>query len=119
MSKIRIANSGHERQLEAVKHCVEPPSMYNVLNNDDYTPMEFVVKVIVQFFSLDFEKAHQIMLAVHCRGRAVCGVYTADIRNKSNAGQSICKKTSISIALLHGEELVRSCKNNQHTFLSI
>ena len=54
--------------------------MYKVLlNNDDYTPMDFVVEVLVQFFNLDVEKANQIMLTIHYRGKAVCGVYTADV----------------------------------------
>ena len=74
MSKNQITNSGQERQLEAVKQRVEPPAMYKVLlNNDDYTPMDFVVEVLVQFFNLDVEKANQIMLTVHYRGKAVCG----------------------------------------------
>lgn len=70
----------HEKQLEAVKQKVQPPPMYKViLNNDDYTPMDFVVEVLVRFFRLDNEKANQIMLAVHYQGKGVCGIYTAEI----------------------------------------
>lgn len=59
---------------------LQPPSMYKViLNNDDYTPMEFVVDVLCRFFNMDGEKANQIMLTVHYQGKAVCGVYTAEI----------------------------------------
>ncbi|MCC2604564.1 ATP-dependent Clp protease adapter ClpS [Planctobacterium marinum] len=80
MSKFDIINSGQEKQLEAVKQKVQPPSMFKVLlNNDDYTPMDFVVEVLMQFFNLDAEKANQIMLTVHYRGKAVCGIYTADV----------------------------------------
>ncbi|OCQ51909.1 ATP-dependent Clp protease adapter protein ClpS [Photorhabdus australis subsp. thailandensis] len=57
-----------------------PPSMYQViLNNDDYTPMEFVVDVLRKFFSYDVERATQLMLDVHYQGKAVCGVYTAEV----------------------------------------
>ena len=56
------------------------PSMYSVvMMNDDYTPMEFVVEVLQQFFSKTPEQATEIMLAVHMKGSAVCGVYTKDI----------------------------------------
>ncbi len=80
MSKSDIINSGQEKQLEAVKQKVQPPPMFKVLlNNDDYTPMDFVVEVLMQFFNLDAEKANQIMLTVHYRGKAVCGIYTADV----------------------------------------
>ena len=47
--------------------------------NDDYTPMYFVVLVLQQFFSMDIERATQVMLHVHTRGRGVCGVYTREV----------------------------------------
>lgn len=47
--------------------------------NDDYTPMEFVVLVLERFFTMNREKATQIMLAVHTRGKGVCGIYPKDI----------------------------------------
>jgi ATP-dependent Clp protease adaptor protein ClpS len=54
--------------------------MYKVmLNNDDYTPMDFVVEILTIFFSMDSEKASQVMLTVHYHGKAVCGIYTAEI----------------------------------------
>ena len=47
-----------------------PPLYRVILLNDDYTPMEFVVYVLEQFFSMGREKATQVMLAVHTRARA-------------------------------------------------
>jgi len=59
---------------------LKPPSMYKViLNNDDYTPMEFVIDVLQKFFSYDIERATQLMLTVHYKGKAVCGTYTAEV----------------------------------------
>ena len=56
------------------------PSMYKVLMlNDDYTPMEFVVMVIEQFFSKSHEEAIQIMLHVHQKGVGICGVFTYEV----------------------------------------
>ncbi len=58
----------------------EPPRMFQVvLLNDDYTPMEFVVMVLQEYFKRDLETATQIMLKVHKEGRGVCGVYTKDV----------------------------------------
>ncbi|HEY4074231.1 MAG TPA: ATP-dependent Clp protease adapter ClpS, partial [Herbaspirillum sp.] len=55
---------------------LKPPSMYVVmLLNDDYTPMEFVVAIIQEYFQKDRETAMQIMLKVHRDGKGVCGVY--------------------------------------------
>jgi ATP-dependent Clp protease adaptor protein ClpS len=59
---------------------VEPPRLFQVvLHNDDYTPMEFVVMVLQEFFLRDIETATQIMLKIHHEGRGVCGVYTKDV----------------------------------------
>ncbi|XBS71060.1 ATP-dependent Clp protease adapter ClpS [Acerihabitans sp. KWT182] len=65
---------------DLVKEAVQPPSMYKViLINDDYTPMEFVIDVLQKFFSYDVERATQLMLTVHYQGKAICGVYTAEV----------------------------------------
>ena len=56
------------------------PSMYKVLLlNDDYTPMEFVVVVLMRFFGMDEQRATTIMLHVHRRGVGVCGVYSYEV----------------------------------------
>lgn len=59
---------------------LKPPPMYQVvLNNDDYTPMDFVVHVLEMFFGLGREKSTQVMLHVHTRGKGICGVFTKEI----------------------------------------
>lgn len=56
------------------------PRKYKViLLNDDYTPMEFVVQILMRFFYLPIEEAIRIMLEVHFLGRGVCGIFTKDI----------------------------------------
>ena len=66
--------------LDRITDKVKPPQMFQVLMlNDDFTPMEFVVLVIQEFFSKDRESATQIMLKIHLDGKAVCGVYSKDV----------------------------------------
>ncbi len=66
--------------LERRTQKVQPPQMYQVVMlNDDYTPMEFVVVVIQEFFGKDLEAATQIMLKIHLDGKGVCGVYSRDV----------------------------------------
>ncbi|MBX9794911.1 MAG: ATP-dependent Clp protease adapter ClpS [Burkholderiaceae bacterium] len=65
-----------ERQVQKT----DPPRMYQViLLNDDYTPMEFVVLVLQEYFNRDLEAATQIMLKIHHDGRGVCGTYSKDV----------------------------------------
>ncbi len=66
--------------VDEAKPKLKPPRKYKViLLNDDYTPMEFVVQILARFFSMDQEKATQIMLMVHTKGQAVCGEYSYQI----------------------------------------
>ena len=70
----------NEFTLEEKKVQVKPPRLYKViLLNDDYTPMEFVVTVLEQFFSMRHELAVQVMLQVHTQGRGTCGVFSREI----------------------------------------
>jgi ATP-dependent Clp protease adaptor protein ClpS len=57
----------------------KPPMFKVMLMNDDYTPMEFVVGVLIKFFHLTPEAATRVMLKVHTEGRAVCGVFSRDV----------------------------------------
>ncbi|WP_102792234.1 ATP-dependent Clp protease adapter ClpS [Alcanivorax sp. MD8A] len=66
--------------IEEARPKLKPPSMYKVLMiNDDYTPMDFVVEVLEDFFSMNREQATRVMLTVHTEGKAVCGLYPQDI----------------------------------------
>ncbi|MFC4276842.1 MULTISPECIES: ATP-dependent Clp protease adapter ClpS [Alcaligenaceae] len=70
----------HDLVVEKEAARTAPPPMYQVvLLNDDYTPMEFVVKVLQKFFGKNQEEATRIMLQVHHEGRGVCGVYPRDV----------------------------------------
>ena len=66
--------------LERRTQKTKPPQMYQVvLLNDDYTPMEFVVEVIQEFFNKDRDTATQIMLKIHLDGKGICGVFSKDV----------------------------------------
>src|SRR5574343_1421631 len=66
--------------LEGRAQLIQPPQMYHVVMlNDDFTPMEFVVLVLQEFFSKDREAATQIMLKIHLDGKGVCGVFSRDV----------------------------------------
>lgn len=49
------------------------------LLNDDYTTMDFVVDVLVGIFNKSFEEAKELMLTIHTKGEALCGVYSHEI----------------------------------------
>jgi ATP-dependent Clp protease adaptor protein ClpS len=57
----------------------EPPMYQVILLNDDFTPMDFVVRILVELFYLSTEQAERVMLEVHHKGRGVCGLFTREI----------------------------------------
>lgn len=66
--------------VEEAKPKLKPPSMYKVwMLNDDYTPMDFVVEILEDFFNMGREQATRVMLVVHTEGKAVCGIFPQDI----------------------------------------
>jgi ATP-dependent Clp protease adaptor protein ClpS len=75
-----IPNKQDGTVLERQEQKLKPPPMFKVmLLNDDFTPMEFVIMVIQQYFNKDRETASQIMLKVHREGRGICGVFSRDV----------------------------------------
>ena len=79
-SPARAPDDSRAVVAERQQQRVEPPKVYQVVMlNDDFTPMEFVVMVLQQYFHRDLETATQIMLRIHHEGRGVCGVYTRDV----------------------------------------
>ena len=69
----KIGNIEHVE--ERVESELMPPSMYKVvLNNDDYTPMDFVIEVLQVFFRKNEQEATDIMLTIHHQGKGICGI---------------------------------------------
>jgi ATP-dependent Clp protease adaptor protein ClpS len=64
----------------------ERPKLYKViLLNDDYTPREFVVRVLKAVFRMDRDEAYTVMLTAHRRGACVVAVFTLEIAETKTA----------------------------------
>jgi ATP-dependent Clp protease adaptor protein ClpS len=75
-----------EKQTTELKE----PGMYKVvLFNDDVTPMDFVVQVLVDFFKHTVERANSIMQQVHQNGTGVAGVYTYEIAEQKGVETTV------------------------------
>ena len=65
---------------EKSKDKVKPPSKYKVImHNDDYTPMDVVVAILVSIFKKTPEIAVKLMMDVHTKGKGIAGVYPKGI----------------------------------------
>ena len=73
-----MSTKGEIRQQ--TKSQVRGPKRYSVImHNDDYTPMDFVVQVLMEIFNKRKEEAVMLMMMVHKGGKAVVGMYSYDI----------------------------------------
>ena len=56
------------------------PDRYNViLLNDDFTPMDFVIKLIIEVFNKNIEQAKDLTVQIHDKGKAIVGSYNQEI----------------------------------------
>src|SRR5918993_1204611 len=63
-----------------IRTTTQRPRLHKViLVNDDYTPREFVVRVLKAEFRMSEEEAYRVMITAHRRGACVVAVYTKDI----------------------------------------
>lgn len=72
---------GTDIQLdEKVKVVLTQPKRWKViLLNDDSTPMDFVVSMLVEVFKHSIESANEVMITVHETGSGVAGIYSFEI----------------------------------------
>ena len=66
-------------RTESEKEVSEPPMYRVMLLNDDYTTMDFVIRILMDVFSKSPEEATRIMFNVHEQGMGVCGIYPFEI----------------------------------------
>lgn len=59
---------------------IKQPSLYKVmLHNDDFTPMEFVIQVLIEMFGKSLEEAHALTILIHERGKGQAGIYSKEV----------------------------------------
>ena len=64
---------------EARPKLKKPPLYKVILLNDDFTPMDFVIEILMDFFAMSEQKATQVMLQIHTQGVGICGTYSKDV----------------------------------------
>lgn len=87
-----------EEELDVELKLQEPVMFRVLLHNDDYTSMDFVVDVLTGIFHKTQEEAVQIMLQIHEKERAVCGVYSFEIaQTKAEQVKQVAKQNEFPL----------------------
>lgn len=67
-------------EKQTSKQAVKPPAMFSVIFvNDDFTPFDFVIAVLMKVFQKSESQAEMIAGEIHKKGNGVVGQYTKDI----------------------------------------
>jgi ATP-dependent Clp protease adaptor protein ClpS len=65
---------------EKLKEDIEEPKKYKVvLLNDDKTPMEWVIGLLIEIFKHDNHTAQQLTLTIHNEGSGIAGIYSYEV----------------------------------------
>jgi ATP-dependent Clp protease adaptor protein ClpS len=63
-----------------------------IIWNDDHTPMDFVVQLLVELFDRPLKDAKGIMLAIHNEGKGIAGEYNFELaEQKVHEGSTIAR----------------------------
>src|SRR4051812_15188979 len=83
---------------------LKKPQLYKVvLLNDDFTPMPFVVEVLIDVFNKSLQDAKALTLEVHEKGRGIAGVFTKEV-----AEQKV--DDTLAVAIHYGHPLKAVCE---------
>ena len=75
-----LKHTDDDLAVQEAKPKLKKPPLYKViLLNDDFTPMDFVIEILMDFFNMSEDKATMVMLQVHTQGVGVCGIYSKEV----------------------------------------
>ena len=86
-------------KIKTTRKLKEPGKYKVIVLNDDYTPMNFVIALLVKIFRISEDNAVQLTMKIHHDGSAVAGVYSYEI-----AEQKVLEATELS--RLNGHPLI-------------
>jgi ATP-dependent Clp protease adaptor protein ClpS len=72
-------DSGVKHDEKIKQKIVEPKRWKVILLNDDSTPMDFVIELLVNIFKHSQETAKEITMEIHNNGSGIAGVYSFEI----------------------------------------
>jgi ATP-dependent Clp protease adaptor protein ClpS len=63
-----------------------------LLLNDDYTPMDFVIQLLVEVFNRSLDEATTITMKVHDEGQGIAGTYSHEVAEQKQTESSMISR---------------------------
>jgi ATP-dependent Clp protease adaptor protein ClpS len=99
--------AGTDIQLEdKIKEKVKQPNLWKViLINDDLTPIDFVISLLIEVFKHDVDSAKTITFQVHEQGSGIAGTYSHEIaETKANEAIKLSRSNGFPLQIKIEEE---------------
>lgn len=89
------------------KIIAKKPKLYCVImHNDDYTPMDFVVEILIKVFHKQIVEATNMMMKIHENGKLIVGIYTYDIAiTKKTISDNMSKRRNYPLKITIDEAI--------------
>lgn len=102
-----MGTSVQAKSSKKEKISLKKPSMYKVLiHNDDVTPMDFVVSLLMVIFRHTENRAYALMMKVHTDGVGMCGIYTLEIaQTRMLQAQALAQSNNWPLQITMEEEV--------------
>lgn len=93
--------STETKTVEKTKIKIKEPSLYKVIFlNDNKTPMDFVVSLLVELFKHSETTAVALTMKIHEEGSGVVGVYSYEVaEQKSTEATSLCRDNGFPLRI--------------------
>jgi ATP-dependent Clp protease adaptor protein ClpS len=81
-----------QQQTRTVTEIKYPDRFNVVILNDDFTPMEFVIQLLIEVFNTNIEEAKEVTVKVHEDGKGVAGMYGLEIAEQKQQEATIISR---------------------------
>jgi ATP-dependent Clp protease adaptor protein ClpS len=71
------------------------PRRFNVVfHNDDFTPMDFVIQLLIEIFNKNIDQASGLTMEIHQKGRAVAGTYGYEVAEQKTHEANLISRSN-------------------------
>lgn len=101
--KLSQGESPQTQTQERTQTQIQYPARYKVVFlNDDFTPMDFVIQLLVEIFNKGINEAHDITMEIHDSGSGIVGVYSLEIaEQKTHEALILCKHAGHPLEIIY------------------
>jgi ATP-dependent Clp protease adaptor protein ClpS len=94
-----------DQEVDIDTTIISPGKYKVVIQNDDVTPVDFVIALLMHVFKHDEERAKEITLEIHNSGSGIAGVYSYEVaEQKGIEGTNIARQNGWPLAIRIEEE---------------